>query len=202
MSRRQPSARVTASVLAAGWLVATGAGVLALAGPAHADLTTDEADCQGAVVVTGDDGTDATITQDTDQATVDPAGSYSGVGSIYGGQGTEARAYEGSVKIDLPAPLPDYGPDSWTWSNDDSTTYATSSPKTGDYDLPDFVPRGFYVPLVGTHAEKGETVCVYEGEIKVDGSFTDSPISLGAAAATVLFGILATTAGIARRKGV
>ena len=198
MSRRQ----LSASVLAAGWLVAAGAGFLALAGPAHADLTTDEADCQGQVVGTGDDGTDTTITQDSDQATVDAAGAYSGTGSIYGGQGTEERAYDGAVKIDLPAPLPDYGPASWGWSNDSSTTYATSSPKTGDYDLPDFVPRGFYVPLVGTHAEKGDTVCVFEGEVKVEGSFTDSPVSLGALGATVVFGVLATMAGIARKEGV
>lgn len=194
--------RVRRHALAGGWLVAAGVGLFAFAGPAHADLTTDEADCQGAVVITGDEGTVTTITQDTDQATVDPAGSYSGVGSIYGGQGTEERAYDGAVKIDLPAPLPDYGPESWSWSNDDGTTYATDSPKTGDYDLPGFVPRGFYVPLIGAHAEKGETVCVYEGEIKVEGSFADSPISLGAAAATLLFGVLATTAGVARKKGV
>lgn len=198
MSRR----KLSASILAAGWLVATGTGLLVLAGPAHADLTTDKADCQGQVAITGDDGTDTTITQDTDQATVDPAGTYVGGGSIYGGSRSEERSYSGGVKIDLPAPLPDYGPSSWSWSNDSSTTYATQEAKTGDYDLPDFVPRGFYVPLVGTHAEEGETVCVYEGEIKVEGSFTDSPVSLGALGATVVFGVLATTAGIARKKGV
>ena len=198
MSRR----KISASVLATGWLLAAGGGVLVLAGPAHADLTKDTAECQGEVVVTGDNGTDTTITQDTDQATVDRAGSYSGTGSIYGGQGSEERAYAGSVKIDLPAPIPDYGPESWSWSNDNGTTYATSSPKTGDYDLPDAVPRGFYVPLVGVHIEKGEVVCVYEGEIKVDGNWTDSPVSIGAAVGTVVFGVIATMAGIARKKGV
>lgn len=198
MSRGRPSA----SALAAGWLVALGTGLIAFAGPAHADLTTDEADCQGQVAITGDDGTDTTITQDTDRATVDPAGTYVGGGSIYGGTRSEERSYSGGAKIDLPAPLPDYGPDSWSWSDEDSTTYATQEAKTGDYDLPDFVPRGFYVPLIATHAEEGETVCVYEGEIKVEGSFTDSPVSLGALGATVVFGVLATTAGIARKKGV
>jgi len=196
---RRPHVK-TVPLLAAWSLLALGA--LALAGPAYAELTTDSADCQGEVVITGDDGTDVTLTQDTEKATVDPSGSYSGTGSIYGGQGTEERAFEGAVKIDLPDPLPDYGPSSWTWSDDDSTTYATTDPKTGDYDLPSFVPRGFYVPLVATHAEKGETVCVFEGELQVEGSFTDSPVSIGAAAATVLFGALATMAGLARKKGV
>lgn len=182
-------------------MVSTAVGFLALASPAHADLTTDSADCQGAVVVTGEDGkTTTTITQDTDKATVDAKGSYEGVGSIYGGSRTEERSYSGGAKIDLPAPLPDYGPSSWQWSNDSSTTYATENPKNGDYDLPSFVPRGFYVPLIATHAEEGTTVCVYEGEIKVDGKFTDSPISLGFAAATVVFGALATMAGL-KKKG-
>lgn len=186
-----------------GWLLVLGLG--ALAAPAYAalaaGLTTDSAQCRGELVVTGDDGTTTTITQDTDRATVDPSGSYSGTGSINGGKGAKERSYSGALKIDLPAPLPDYGPGSWSWSDDASKTYATKEPKTGDYDLPDFVPRGFYVPLVATHAEDGEQVCVYEGEIKVAGSFTDSPISLGAAAGTVLFGALATAAGLAR-KGV
>jgi hypothetical protein len=190
----------TGPVLAAG--LALGAAALVLAAPAYAGLTTDDASCQGQVEIRGDDGVDVTITQDTDKATVDAAGSYSGTGSINGGQGTEERSFSGAVKIDLPAPLPDYGPGSWSWSEDSSSTYATTDPKTGDYDLPGFVPRGFYVPLVATHAEKGETVCVYEGEIKVAGSFTDSPISLGAAAATLLFGAVATTAGIARKQGM
>jgi hypothetical protein len=190
----------TAPVLAAGLVL--GAAALVVAGPAYAGLTTDDASCQGQVEITGDDGTDVTITQDTDKATVDPAGSYSGTGSINGGQGSGERSFSGAVKIDLPAPLPDYGPGSWSWSDDSSSTYATQDPKAGDYDLPGFVPRGFYVPLVATHAEEGETVCVYEGEIKVAGSFTDSPVSIGAAAGTVLFGVVASTAGIARKRVV
>jgi hypothetical protein len=198
MSRGQ----LSAALLAAGWTVATAVGFLALASPAHADLTTDSADCQGAVVVTGDDGSVTTITQDTDQATVEAKGSYEGIGSIYGGSRSEARSFSGAAEIDLPAPLPDYGPSDWGWTDDSSTTYATENPKRGDYDLPSWVPRGFYVPLIATHAEEGETVCVYEGEIKVDGSFTDSPVSIGFAAATVVFGALATMAGVARKKGV
>lgn len=186
---------------ALGWLGAGVVGAVALGVPAHAELTTDTASCQGELVVTGDDGTITTITQDTERATVDRSGSYSGTGSINGGEGKQERAYSGSLEIDLPAPLPDYGPGSWAWSSDASSTYATTSPKTGDYDLPDLVPRGFYVPLVATHAEEGTTVCAYAGEIKVAGSFTDSPISLGAAAGTLLFGALATVAGLAR-KGV
>jgi hypothetical protein len=192
--------KLSSSVLAAGWLLATTVAFLALADPAHADLTTDEADCQGAVVVTGDDGSTTTITQDTDKATVEAKGSYEGVGSIYGGAKSDERSYSGAAKIDLPAPLPDYGPSSWSWSNDSSTTYATEHPKTGDYDLPGYVPRGFYVPLIATHSEDGDTVCVYEGEIKVDGTFTDSPISIGFLAATVVFGGLATMAGV-KKKG-
>jgi hypothetical protein len=193
---RRPRTRV--QLLAAGGILALGA--VTIAGPAFADLTTDTADCQGQVVVTGDDGTDVTLTQDTEKATVDPSGSYSGTGSIYGGSGNGSRSFSGAVKIDLPAPLPDYGPGSWTWSDDSSDEYATSDPKTGDYDLPGFVPRGFYVPLVATHQEKGSTVCVYKGEIKVAGSFSDSPISIGAAVATVVFGALATWAGVRRKK--
>lgn len=189
----------TVPVLLLGCLLASAVGTLALAVPALAGLTTDAASCQGEVVVTGDDGTEVTITQDTDRATVDPTGTYSGTGSIYGGKGKKERSFSGSVKIDLPAPLPDYGPGSWTWSSDASKTYATTTPKTGDYDLPDFVPRGFYVPLVATHAEEGTTVCAYEGEIKLAGSFTDSPISLGAVAGTLLFGVMTTVAGIARK---
>ena len=192
----------TVPLLAVGWLMALGGGVLAVAAPAFAELTTDSAQCQGQAVVTGDDGTDVTLTQDTKKATVDRSGSYSGVGSVYGGQGTEERSFSGAVKIDLPAPLPDYGPGSWAWSDDSSSTYATTDPKTGDYDLPSYVPRGFYVPLVATHAEKGTTVCVFKGQIKVSGSFTDSPISIGAAAGTVLFGVMATMAGVARKKVV
>jgi hypothetical protein len=192
----------TVPVLAAGLLVAFAAGALALAGAAYAELTTDSADCQGQVVIKGDDDTDTTITQDTKKATVDPAGSYSGTGSIYGGKGKKKRSFEGAVKIDLPDPLPDYGPDSWAWSSDNGRTYATKEPKTGDYDLPSFVPRGFYVPLVATHAEEGKTVCVYEGEIKVAGTFIDSPVSLAAAAGTVLFGALATMAGVPRKGGI
>jgi hypothetical protein len=192
----------TVPLVAAGWLLALGACALAVAGPAYAELTTDSAACQGAVVVTGEDGTDLTITQDTDKATVDRTGSYSGTGSINGGQGSDERSFSGAVKIDLPAPLPDYGPGSWSWSDDSSSTYATQDPKSGDYDLPSYVPRGFYVPLIGTHAENGDTVCVYEGEVKVAGSFADSPISLGAAGATLVFGVMATMAGIARKTGV
>ena len=192
----------TVPVLAAGWLVALGAGVLAVAAPAYAELTTDSASCQGQVVINGEDGTDTTITQDTEKATVDPAGSYSGTGSINGGKGKKKRAFAGAVKIDLPAPLPDYGPSSWSWSSDSSRKYATTEPKAGDYDLPSYVPRGFYVPLVATHDEEGDTVCVFEGELKLEGSFTDSPVSLGAAAGTVLFGALATMAGLARKKGI
>ncbi len=192
----------TIPVLAAGWLLTLGVGALLLAGPAHAELTTDDADCQGEVVVTGEGGTDTTLTQETKQATVDEAGAYSGTGSINGGQGAGERSYSGAVKIDLPAPLPDYGPGSWSWSSESSSTYATTDPKTGDYDLPSFVPRGFYVPLVATHDEEGETVCVFEGEIKVAGKFTDSPISLGAAGATLVFGVMATMAGIARKRGI
>ena len=45
-------------------------------------------------------------------------------------------------------------------------------------------------------------VCVYEGEIKVDGNWTDSPVSIGAVVGTVVFGVIATMAGIARKKGV
>lgn len=189
-------------VLAAGWLVALGVAAVAIGAPAYAELTTDSASCQGEVVITGDDGTDTTITQDTEKATVDPAGSYSGTGSINGGKGKKERAFAGAVKVDLPAPLPDYGPKSWSWSSDASKTYATTDPKTGDYDLPSYVPRGFYVPLVATHAEAGDTVCVFEGELQVKGSFTDSPVSLGAAAGTVLFGVLATMAGLARKEGI
>lgn len=189
------------SVMAAGWLFATGVAMVALAAPAHADLTTDTANCQGTVVVTGED-TNTTLTQDTNQATVDATGSYSGTGSVYGGQGSEERSYSGAAKIDLPPPLPDFGPSEWTWANDASSTYATTEPKTGTYDLPGFIPRGFYVPLVATHAEKGTVVCAYEGEIKVAGSFTDSPISIGAAIGTIVFGGLATASGLARKKGV
>ncbi len=190
----------TIPLFAAGSLIALGA--LALAGPAYAELTTDSADCQGEVVITGDDGTDTTITQDSTKATVDRTGAYSGTGSINGGKGKGKRSFAGAVKIDLPDPLPDYGPKSWTWSSDSSKKYATTKPKADDYDLPSFVPRGFYVPLVATHDEKGKTVCVFEGEIKVEGSFTDSPISLGAAGGTVLFGVMATMAGLARKEGV
>jgi hypothetical protein len=189
-------------VLAAGLLIALGAAAVAIAGPAYAELTTDSADCQGEVVITGDDGTDTTLTQDTEKVTVDAVGSYSGTGSINGGQGGEERSYSGALKIDLPAPVPDYGPGSWSWSDDASSTYATTNPKKGDYDLPSYVPRGFYVPLVATHDEEGKTVCVFEGEIKVAGDFTDSPISIGAAVATVVFGILTTMAGVARKRGV
>lgn len=189
----------TVPLLLLGCLGVLALGTLAIAVPAYAGLTTDAASCRGEIVVTGDDGTVTTITQDTDQATVDPSGSYSGTGSINGGKGKKERSYAGSLKIDLPAPLPDYGPGSWSWSSDASKTYATKEPKTGDYDLPGFVPRGFYVPLVATHDEEGKTVCAYEGEIKVAGSFTDSPISLAAAAGTLLFGALATVAGLARK---
>lgn len=188
-------------VRAAAWLLALGAGTLVIAAPAYAELTTDAAQCQGEVVITGDDGTDTTITQDTEKATVDPAGSYSGTGSINGGKGKKERSFAGAVKIDLPAPLPDYGPESWSWSSDASRTYATTEPKTGEYDLPDYVPRGFYVPLVATHAEQGSTVCVFEGELQVAGSFTDSPVSIGAAVGTLVFGALATFAGVTR-KGI
>ena len=133
----------------------------ALAGPAYAELTTDRASCQGEVVITGDDGTDTTLTQDTEKVTVDPAGSYSGTGSINGGQGAEERSFDGAVKIDLPDPLPDYGPGSWAWSDDSSSTYASTDPKAGDYDLPSYVPRGFYVPLIAEHAEEGDDgVCL------------------------------------------
>ena len=186
---------------AAAWLLALGGAGLVIAAPAYAELTTDAAQCQGEVVITGDDGTDTTITQDTEKATVDPAGSYSGTGSINGGKGKKERSFAGAVKIDLPAPLPDYGPESWSWSSDASRTYATTEPKTGEYDLPDYVPRGFYVPLVATHAEQGSTVCVFEGELQVAGSFTDSPVSIGAAVGTVVFGALATFAGVTR-KGI
>ena len=192
----------TVPVLAAAWLVALGAAALAIAGPAYAGLTTDSASCQGEVVIKGDDGTDTTITQDTDRATVDRAGTYSGTGSIKSGKGTKERPFDGAVKIDLPAPLPDYGPSSWSWSSDASTTYATTEPKAGDYDLPSFVPRGFYVPLVATHAEEGTTVCVFEGEIKVEGSFTDSPVSIGVAAATLVLGAVASMAGVPRKEGI
>ena len=82
MSRR----KISASVLATGWLLAAGGGVLVLAGPAHADLTTDTADCQGEVVVTGDNGTDTTITQDTDQATVDRPARTPGPGASTAGR--------------------------------------------------------------------------------------------------------------------
>ena len=57
----------THPVRAAAWLVALGAGALVIAAPAYAELTTDAAQCQGEVVITGDDGTDTTITQDTEQ---------------------------------------------------------------------------------------------------------------------------------------
>jgi hypothetical protein len=189
---------------AAGWLVALGLGasILALASPAGADLTTDSADCRGEVVVTGDAGTNTTITQSSTQVTVDAQGSYSGTGSVFGGGEGEERSYAGAVKIDLPAPFPDYGPAQWAWSNDASKKYASEDPKSGSYDLPSFVPRGFYVPLIGTHAENGDTVCVFEGEVKVSGSFTDSPISIGAAVGTLIFGGMATAAGLARKEGV
>ena len=196
---RRPHVRRIPAVAAG--LVAFGAGAFVLAGPAFGELTTDDAQCQGQIVITGDDGTNTTITQDTKQATVDPSGTYSGTGSVYGGKGKKARSFEGAVKIDLWGPL-DYGPSSWTWSSDSSKKYATTEPKTGDYDLPDSVPRGFYVPLVAEHAEKGTVVCVYEGEIQVEGSFTDSPISIAAAAGTLVFGALATMAGIARKEGM
>ena len=79
------------------------------------------------VVITGDDGTDTTITQDTDQATVDPVGGPTRApGASTAGSGKEERSFAGSVKIDLPAPLPDYGPGSWAWSSDASKTYATT----------------------------------------------------------------------------
>ncbi|GAA1133329.1 hypothetical protein [Nocardioides aquiterrae] len=195
--RRSPTRFRPAPALAA--IAALGIVSLALAFPAYAGLTLDSADCQGEIMVNGDDGTDTTITQDTDRATVDPSGSYSGTGSINGGKGHKKRSYSGSLEIDLPAPLPDYGPSSWSWSDDASRTYATTEPKTGTYDLPGFVPRGFYVPLVATHAENGEKVCAYAGEIKVSGSFADSPVSLAAAAGTLLFGALATLAGVSRR---
>jgi hypothetical protein len=191
-----------ALVLAASWLVAVGAAALAIAAPAYAELTTDSASCQGTVVIKGDDGTDTTITQDTRKATVDPAGSYSGTGSIYGGKGKKKRSFEGAVKIDLPAPFPDYGPGSWAWSGSSSRKYATTDPKTGDYDLPSYMPRGFYVPLVATHSEQGKTVCVYEGRIKLEGSFTDSPLSIGAAIGTLLLGGLATLAGLPGKEGL
>jgi hypothetical protein len=191
-----------APVLAAAWLIVLGAAALAIGAPAYAELTTDSASCQGEVVIKGDDGTDTTITQDTKKATVDPTGSYSGTGSINGGKGKKKRSFDGAVKIDLPAPLPDYGPGSWTWSSNSSKKYASTEPKTGDYDLPSYMPRGFYVPLVATHAESGKTVCVYEGKIKLEGSFTDSPVSIGAAAGTLVLGAVATMAGIPSKKGL
>lgn len=194
------------SLAACGWLVAFTIGGLGLAvvlaGPANAELTTDTAQCQGEVVVSGDDGTDTTITQSSTQVTVDDKASYSGTGSVFGGGEGEERAYAGAVKIDLPAPLPDYGPEQWAWSNDASTKYESEDPKTGTYDLPGFVPRGFYVPLIATHSEQGSTVCVFEGDLQVAGSFTDSPISIGAAVGTLVFGGLATVAGLARKEGL
>lgn len=114
-------------VLALGWLVAFGVGTVALAVPAYAGLaaglTTDSASCRGELVVTGDDGTLTTITQDTDRATVDPSGTYSGTGSINGGKGKKERAYSGSLKIDLPA-----SPTAWCWPR--SRRSAGSAPDT------------------------------------------------------------------------
>jgi hypothetical protein len=172
---------------------------LLFAAPAAADLSTDLAQCQGQVVITGDEGTLVNVNQDTDKFTVDPSGSYVGVGSVFGGGKGKARSYTGAVVIDLPAPFPDYGPGSWGWSGT-SKTYSSENPKVGDYSVPDWVPRGFYVPLVATHTDDGKLVCVYEGQIKlIGGGLLSSPIGIGSLVLAIVTGLATLLAGVPKK---
>lgn len=182
-----------------GSLISMCGASLLFATPANADMTTDLADCQGQVSITGDDGTLVTVNQDTDKFAVDPSGSYVGLGSVFGGGKGKERAYSGKVVIDLPAPFSDYGPGSWGWSGN-SRTYSTENPKTGDYSVPDWVPRGFYVPLVATHTDDGKLVCVYEGQIKlIGGGLLSSPIGIGSLVLAIVTGMATLFAGVPKK---
>ena len=191
MTRARPTLRLLAALFL---LVPVGL----LAPPAWATLTKDTGDCRAEVRILGNEGTVVTATEKTDRLTVDPAGAYAAGGLLEGGAKGKIREYRGSLKFDLPPPFPDWGPKSWTWGGASRDRKSTQL-KKGNYDFPSWVPRGFDVPLIGAHKEKGVEVCTFEAKLTVKGEVFDAPLAIGAAAGTGLFGLLMLGAGIPRK---
>jgi hypothetical protein len=95
---------------------------------------------------------------------------------------TPPRKVSGAIKVDLPFPLPDFEPG--TWSDDDAAEIDKTD--TYSYDLPLIAPRGYEVEVSGFHKDAGLPACRGSVTLKVKGGFFSSPAGPAAFVLTAL----------------
>jgi hypothetical protein len=111
---------------------------------------------------------------------VEPEDTVEYTGAILGA--TPPRKVSGEIKVDLPFPLPDFEPG--TWSDDDAAEIDKTD--TYSYDLPTIAPRGYEVEVTGFHRDAGLPTCRGSVTLKVKGGFFSSPAGPAAFVLAVL----------------
>lgn len=148
-------------------LLALGAGgvLMVLAAPAAADLS---GPCEASGTFRK---SDVTVNAKTAEGTIEiePKDTVEYTGTVVGA--TPPRKTSGEVKVDLPFPLPDFTPG--TWSDDDSAE--TEKSDTYDYDIPAIAPKGYDVEVSGFHQDAGLPRCEGSVTLRVKGGFFSSP---------------------------
>jgi len=81
------------------------------------------------------------------------------------------RKVSGEIKVDLPAPLPDFTPGSW----DDPDAVDIQKADSYSYDLPVIAPRGYEIHVSGFHQDAGLDRCSGSVTLRVKGGFFSSP---------------------------
>jgi hypothetical protein len=98
--------------------------------------------------------------------------------AVFGTADIPPRKISGGIKVDLPFPLPDYRPG--TWSDRDAGKTATSGRYT--YDVPEIALRGIDIEVTGFHDDSELGACEGSVTVRLEGGFFDSvtgPMSLG-----------------------
>jgi hypothetical protein len=117
--------------------------------------------------------------------------------AVFGTGDVPPRRISGEIKVDLPFPLPDYTPG--TWSDRDAVKTATSGRYT--YDVPEIAFRGIDIEVTGFHDDSELGDCKGSVTVRLEGGFFDSvsgPLSLGI---TVIMAAGVVRAAIARPAG-
>ena len=157
-------------------------GLVALGGPAAGDVVEPPGSCVGTASFAegGDDGpfsVDSTALSRDDVTTVAISDTVTWSAELVGVTPGASRPISGFVKVDLPAPIPDYTVASW-----DGPSSLTANQGVEEYSLPDLVPRGVVIEVYGEHRESGEVFCTGSAKVKIAGSAVSSPVSIGSIA--------------------
>lgn len=188
-------------------LVVTGAMAMVGLGSAPAGAVIN-GDCEGSGTITPEPGAEGSaVTVEPKERTgvweVPYAGSVAWRGEVGDGSETDERSHNGEVRAEFPPGVDelidlvaDVGV--WSWSDDDATTTAENGTET--YEVPDWVPGGMEVVVVGFHDDPSIGVhCTGSAVLTLPGTAWDSPVTWGVLVATAGSAILVAISG--RPKG-